>query len=276
MLGTRKVILPLFVVLALLLGWLSAPPVIAQDDASAPDPQGVEAVIRAAYDALNAGDVEGNLAYYAQDVVSVSLPPPPGTTGVIVGYDDMLQVTKDLISRNIYMDITELYAHGDSASITALLTEDIFTDLGVAPMELTGTATVQDGLIVMESWVMRKESFARFMAAIAAAESKGLVQRLYDEVYSGQAPDALGELVAADVLDAYQTAITDLQAALPDLTVTVDDLLTEGDRVVAVVAFTGTPTDGDPVTWSQVDIHRVADGLLAEVLSVGGPPAAGE
>jgi len=63
---------------------------------------------------------------------------------------------------------------------------------------------------------------------------------------------------------------------LPDLTVTVDDLLTEGDRVVAVLTFTGTSANGEPVTWSQVDIHRIADGLLAEVLSVGGPPAAGE
>lgn len=276
MFGTRRVFLPLFVVLTLLLGWLSASPVIAQDDPSAPDPQGVEAVFRAANDAINAGDAEGNMAYYARDAVSVALPPPPGTTGVTVGYDDMLQVTKDLVSRNIHFDITDFHTHGDSAVMTVLVTEDVFTDLGVAPMEFTVTTTVQDGLIVMESWVMRKESFARFMAAIAAAESKGLVQRLYDEVYSGQSPDALGELVAADALDAYQATVTDLQTAFPDLTVTVDSLLTEGDRVAAVVTFTGTPAGGEPVTWSQVDIHRIADGLLAEALSIGGPPTAGE
>jgi predicted ester cyclase len=114
------------------------------------------------------------------------------------------------------------------------------------------------------------------MAAIAAAENKGLVQRLYDEVYSGQSPDGLGELVALDALDAYQTAVTDLQAAFPDLTVTVDNLLAEGDRVAAVLTFTGTPASGEPVTWSQVDIHRIADGLLAEAWRIGGPPVAGE
>jgi predicted ester cyclase/ketosteroid isomerase-like protein len=258
------------------LGWRSAKPVIAQDDSSAPDAMGTEAVIRAAYDALNAGDVDGNMAYYPRNAVSVSLPPPPGTTGVVVGYDELLQVTKDLVSRNIHMEITDLHAHGESATMTALLTEDIFTDLGVAPMEATGTATVQDGLIVMESWVMREESFARFMAAIAAAENKGLVQRLYDEVYSGQSPDGLGELVTPDALDAYQAAVTDLQAAFPDLTVTVDNLLTEGDRVAAVLTFTGTPASGEEVTWSQVDIHRIADGLLAEAWRIGGPSVAGE
>lgn len=269
--------LSLLLILALLLlTGHSARPAYAQEATGAPDPQGVEAVFRAAYDALNAGDLERNMAYYAQDAVSVGLPAPPGSTGVEVGYDAILAIAEDLISRNIHVEITDFRAHGESATLTALVTEDIFTDLGVAPVEFTGATTVQDGLILMESWVMRKESFARFMAALAAAENKGLVQRLYDEVYNGASPDALVELVTADAVDAYQTAATDMQTAFPDLAVTVDDLLAEGDRVVAVVTFTGTPANGEPVTWSQVDIHRIADGLLAEVLSVGGPPAAGE
>jgi len=143
------------------------------------------------------------MAYYAQDAVSVGLPPPPGSTGVEAGYDTIRALSESLISRNIHVEITDFRAHGESATITALITEDIFTDLGVAPVEFTGATTVQDGLILMESWVMRKESFARFMVALAAAENKELVQRLYDEVYSGQSPDALGELVAVDALDAY-------------------------------------------------------------------------
>lgn len=275
MLGTRKMILVLFVVVMLVSGGAGSQVVLAQDEASSPLSE-VEAVFRAAYAALNAGDAEGNMAFYADNAVSISLPPPPGSTGVVVGYEDMLAATKAFVSRHLQIEFTDFRANGDSAAFTALVTEDVFTDLGVAPMEFTGTATVQDGLIVMESWVMREESFARFMAAVTAAESKGLVQRLYDEVYNGQAPDALGEVVAADALDAYQTAVTELQTSFPDLTVTVDDLLTEGDRVVAVVTFTGTPAGGDAVTWSQVDIHRIDGGLLAEASHIGGPPSAGE
>src|SRR5690606_29282406 len=128
-----------------------------------------------------------------------------------------------------------------SATFTALVTEDVFTDLGVAPMELSGTTTVQNGKIILETWVMRPESFAKFMAAIAAADNKALVQRLYDEIYNGGANDILGELVTPDALADYQASVTEMQTAFPDLAVTVDHLLVEGDQVVAVLTFTGTP-----------------------------------
>lgn len=266
----------LLILTLLLMTGHSARPAHAQDDVGAPDPQGVEAIFRAAYDAINAGDAEGAMAYYAQDAVSIALPAPPGTTGVIVGYDDILQVTRDLIAGNMQIEITDFHVFGDSATMTALHTDDAFIELGVAPLEFTGTTTVQDGLIVLETWVIRAESRERFFAAIVAAMNKGFVQRLYDEVYNGESPDALAELVTADALDAYASAVAEAQAVFPDLSVTVDELLIEGDRVIAVVTFTGTPANGEPVTWSQVDIHRIADGLLAEVLTVGGPPVAGE
>lgn len=262
--------------LALLLSAHGAMPAQAQEDGESPNPVGVEAVFRAATDALNAGDAEGNMAFYAQDAVSVALPPPPGSTGVTVGYDAMLEATKEFVARNLHTEFLDFHANGDSATFTALLTEDVFTDLGVAPIEFSGTTTVQNGKIILETWVMRPESFARFMAAVAAAENKALVQRLYDEVYTGGAPDVLGELVAPDALAEYEASVTEMQAAFPDLAVTVDHLLVEGDQVVAVLSFTGTPAGGEPITWSQVDIHRLADGLLAETSHFGGPPATGE
>ena len=266
----------LLLLLALLLTVHGATPAQAQEDGEAPAPVGVEAIFRAAYDALNAGDAEGNMAFYAQDAVSVALPPPPGSTGVTVGYDAMLEATKEFVSRNLHIEFLDFHANGDSATFTALVTEDVFTDLGVAPMELSGTTTVQNGKIILETWVMRPESFAKFMAAIAAADNKALVQRLYDEIYNGGANDILGELVTPDALADYQASVTEMQTAFPDLAVTVDHLLVEGDQVVAVLTFTGTPSGGEPITWSQVDIHSIADGLLVETSHFGGPPASSE
>ena len=69
--------------LALLLSAHGAMPAQAQEDGESPNPVGVEAVFRAATDALNAGDAEGNMAFYAQDAVSVALPPPPGSLSLI-------------------------------------------------------------------------------------------------------------------------------------------------------------------------------------------------
>lgn len=64
-----------------------------------------------------------------------------------------------------------------------------------------------------------------------------------------------------------------LITALPDLRVTVDRLLAEGDMVTALVTFSGThqveflgvaPT-GNPVTFSLLDLQRVQDGKIVEV-----------
>lgn len=266
----------MLLLLALLLSVSGATPALAQEDGQSPNPVCVEAIYRAATDALNAGDAEGNMAFYAQDAISVALPPPPGSTGITVGYDAMLEATKEFVSRNLHTEFLDFHANGDSATFTGLLTEDVFTDLGVAPIEFSGTTTVQNGKIILETFVMRPESFAKFMAAVAAADNKALVQRLYDEVYTSGTTDVLAELVAPDALADYQASVAETQAAYPELTATVEKLLVEGDQVVAVLTFTGTPAGGEPVTWSQVDIHSLADGLLAETSHFGGPPTAGE
>ena len=266
----------LLLLLGLLLTTNAAVPVLAQEGEEATTPKGVEEVFRAAQAARNASDAEAYIANYAEGAVTVALPPPPGSTGITTGLDDLLAGTNAFISRNFRAEITDFQPNGDSATFTALITEDEFTNLGVAPIEFTGTVTVQDGKIIAETWVMRAESLARIMAAITAAEHKSLAQRLYDEVYNGQATDVLGEVVAPDALEEYEASVDEMQAAFPELAVTVDHLLVEGDQVVAVLSFTGTPEGGEPITWSQVDIHSIDDGLLAETSHFGGPPATGE
>jgi len=63
-----------------------------------------------------------------------------------------------------------------------------------------------------------------------------------------------------------------LRRAFPDLKVVVEDLLSDGDRVVARVTISGThqgrflgvdPTD-KPITIRSVDIWRIEDGRLKE------------
>ena len=268
----RQVLPILFLATILFLGWRGTGLVRAQDDSSTSAAQDAESVIRAAGAALSAGEAEAFAAYYAGDAVYVALPPPPGTTGVFAGRDAIADLATGVAERNLRVEFTDFHVNGDSATFTALITEDNFTAVGVAPIEFDGTATVQAGTIMAETLIMRPESLAKLIDA----ENKALVQRLYDEVYNGQAPDILSELVAPDALAEYQAAVAEMQAAYPELTATVDRLLVEGDQVVAVLTFTGTPAGGEPVTWSQVDVHRLADGLLAETSHFGGPPAGAE
>ncbi len=68
-------------------------------------------------------------------------------------------------------------------------------------------------------------------------------------------------------------AVAEYRAAFPDLRVTVDDLVTEGDKVVSSIhasrahtrgPFLGIPPTGRAVTAAGVAIDRVANGKVAE------------
>ena len=60
--------------------------------------------------------------------------------------------------------------------------------------------------------------------------------------------------------------------AFPDLRFTVEDMIAEGDRVVARItmsgthqgAFMGIPPTGKHVAWTLIDINRVAGGKSVE------------
>ena len=61
----------------------------------------------------------------------------------------------------------------------------------------------------------------------------------------------------------------------PDVQVTVQDLLADGDRVIERTAvrathtgeFNGIPPTGKAVTWTEIHIYRLEDGKIAELWS---------
>jgi hypothetical protein len=69
---------------------------------------------------------------------------------------------------------------------------------------------------------------------------------------------------------------TVLLRALPHIHVAVEDVIAEGDEVVARNAVTGThqgeyrgvPPTGKPVTYNEIFIFRVAGGRIAEIWGV--------
>lgn len=66
--------------------------------------------------------------------------------------------------------------------------------------------------------------------------------------------------------------IAGLQSAFPDISFTIEDLLTSGDRVTlrATVRgtnrgeFQGRPATGRAVEFQAIDVFRVTDGLIVE------------
>ena len=72
--------------------------------------------------------------------------------------------------------------------------------------------------------------------------------------------------------DGYKPIVEFFRAALPDVHFLNEDVLVSGDKVTVRStvrgthkgSFLGVPATGRQVTFTTIDIHRIADGLIAE------------
>jgi steroid delta-isomerase-like uncharacterized protein len=115
-------------------------------------------------------------------------------------------------------------------------------------------------------------------------DNKALNRRFVEEVINQGNTDAIDELIDPGVVDhaappgfptgregAKQFAAM-MRSAFPDLYLTIEDMISEGDKVVMRSTWSGThegefmgiPATGRRVTVSAIDISRVADGKMVE------------
>ena len=120
---------------------------------------------------------------------------------------------------------------------------------------------------------------------MAAEENKADVRRYNDlvgEYWRTGDADILDEVVAPDFvhhapglppdLEGMKQALPMFRAAFPDMRLTEEDLVAEGDRVVDGVTVRGThegelmgvPPSGNPVEFMETHISRIADGKIVE------------
>lgn len=118
---------------------------------------------------------------------------------------------------------------------------------------------------------------------MSVEENKKIVQR-YQEIYNSNDLDALGEVVADDLLTPkiMPGMASGLEGAkqvhkktligMPDWHTVIDDLIAEGDKVVARITMTGThtgdfygiPATGRHVSFTGIYIARIANGKIVE------------
>lgn len=116
---------------------------------------------------------------------------------------------------------------------------------------------------------------------MSTEDNKALYRRFVAEVLNGGQLDRMGEFLAPDViehplgaagLEAARQFTAAFRAAVPDLRLTIEDLVAEGDRVVARVtsagtqrgAFMGIPATGRSFRIEEFDMWRLAGGKCAE------------
>ncbi len=116
---------------------------------------------------------------------------------------------------------------------------------------------------------------------MTTVDNKTLVQQFFEEIVNQRNLAALGQFVSPNAVNhtvpeglpqAPNQFLGLHLGAFPDLKVTVEDLLVDGDKVVARVsyhgthqgAFMGIPPTGKQVTGMGINIFRIANGKLVE------------
>ena len=120
-----------------------------------------------------------------------------------------------------------------------------------------------------------KAIYRRFCDAMNTNDAE-IISKAIDELVE---PDALVRTplpIAATGAQALKVVFATLQRAYPDIHVTVEDLIAEGDKVVGRNSVTGThqgeymgiPPTGKSVTYNEIFIFRFVNARIAETWGV--------
>lgn len=120
--------------------------------------------------------------------------------------------------------------------------------------------------------------------ADAPQENKRIVQRLYDELFSKWNFAVVDEVFSPDFVshdmppglprgpEGVRQFYTGIRSGLPDVKLTVEDMIPEGDRVIVRWRargthdgpFLGIPPTGKPVSFTGIAIYRLSQGKVVE------------
>jgi len=119
---------------------------------------------------------------------------------------------------------------------------------------------------------------------VSAEANKALVRRYYEQLWNRWDFALVEEIIAADIAlrgslgievrgrEGFQQYMRTVRAAFPDFQNQIQELVAEGDKVVARLAYRGTHqgelfgirATGKPVTYAGVAIFRIANGKILE------------
>lgn len=107
-------------------------------------------------------------------------------------------------------------------------------------------------------------------------QNKTRFKRYVDEVYHKRNVAFIDEFLDPNLVE-HREDIYAFLGAFPDLYITVEDLIAEGDKIVGRVTLTGThqgelmgiPATGKKVSFSEILIARISNGKVVELSEVG-------
>ncbi len=108
---------------------------------------------------------------------------------------------------------------------------------------------------------------------MSAQENKALVRREQEELWNHTGDlDAAEELFAAGQAEAAKHQAANFRQGFPDVVSTIEDIIAEGDKVVARWRsrathrgeYMGIPPSGKEVEFTGISFYRIEGGKIAE------------
>jgi predicted ester cyclase len=109
--------------------------------------------------------------------------------------------------------------------------------------------------------------------SMSAEENKALVRREQEELWNHTGNlDAAEEIFAPDYAEAARQEAADFRRGFPDVVSAIEDLIAEGDKVVARWRasathrgeYMGIPPTGREVEFTGISVYRIEGGKVAE------------
>jgi len=243
--------------------------------ASPPAHSKPEAVVNAAIDAWNAGDVDTLKSLFADDAVAYF--PDWGDTET--GAEEIGAWIEGLAAANFVIEPESIEVEGDTVTVVAKVWADPTRELGVAPLVTIDVYTAENGKITSQTSTLTEESAAKLMEAMAAAEFLSVVNATLDAWNAGDV-DTLKALFADDAVACFPdwggectTGAEEIGAWIEELVagnfvIEPESIEVEGDTVTVVAKVWADPTRELGVTpLVTMDVYTVQDSQITSQIS---------
>jgi hypothetical protein len=144
-------------------------PTQARPSPPAPTPSSLAAVVMGAAERCNAGDLEGLMAYWADDAVFYMFGMPPTGSEVAKGREQIRAVFEENIANHSRWEIEIETVIDGIVNTRSKNWHDFTRQIGVAPLEASGVFVIRDGKIATHAWILTEDSAARLKTALAEA-----------------------------------------------------------------------------------------------------------
>ena len=137
-------------------GCANQPAQLAQTQTPVPDvtTESVSETVQKMIERMNAGDIEGSLAYFAEDAVIY-----------IIGKEQIRALWQDSVNNHFQWETEITSVDGNIVFVKAKTWHDFTRQLEVAPLEYNDVYEVKDGKITTYGTTITADALAKFMPA---------------------------------------------------------------------------------------------------------------